>query len=136
VWDSESPIIPVVIGDMNTCFQFWRDLLDNGVFVNAVVPPAVPSGQTLMRTSYMATHSNDELDRILDAFYKVGTKHGVIGPNGHATNGHTPNGHGANGHTANGHTSNGHADEYSSNGHATNGRSSNGQQNGGHSAAA
>jgi len=146
VWDSESPIIPVVIGDMNTCFQFWRDLLDNGVFVNAVVPPAVPPGQTLMRTSYMATHSNDELDRILDAFYKVGTKHGVIGPNGHATNGHTPNGHGANGHganghAANGHTSNGHADEYSSNGHATNGHSSDGhssnrQQNGGHSAAA
>jgi 8-amino-7-oxononanoate synthase len=83
VWESETPIIPVVVGDMDQCFRFWRDLLENGVFVNAVVPPAVPKGQSLMRTSYMATHSDDELDRILDAFQKVGKKHGVIGTNGH-----------------------------------------------------
>lgn len=96
VWDSETPIIPVVIGDMNTCFQFWRDLLDNGVFVNAVVPPAVPPGQTLMRTSYMATHSNEELDQILDAFHKVGKQHGVIGSNGHSVSEHHANGHARN----------------------------------------
>jgi 8-amino-7-oxononanoate synthase len=82
VWDSESPIIPVVVGDMKTCFTFWRDLLEEGVFVNAVVPPAVPKGQALMRTSYMATHSDDELDQILEAFHRVGQKHGVIGTNG------------------------------------------------------
>lgn len=82
VWDSETPIIPVVVGDMERCFRFWRDLLDEGVFVNAVVPPAVPKGQALMRTSYMATHSDEELDRILEAFHKVGKKHGVIGTNG------------------------------------------------------
>lgn len=82
VWDSETPIIPVVVGDMERCFRFWRDLLDEGVFVNAVVPPAVPKGQALMRTSYMATHSDEELDRILKAFHKVGKKHGVIGTNG------------------------------------------------------
>ena len=84
VWDSETPIIPVVVGDMETCFTFWRDLLEAGVFVNAVVPPAVPQGQSLMRTSYMATHSDDELDRILEAFHKVGKAHGVIGRNGHS----------------------------------------------------
>lgn len=83
VWTSQSPIIPVVIGDMMTCFQFWRDLLEEGVFVNAVVPPAVPQGQSIMRTSYMATHTDEELDYILDAFYRVGMKHGVIGRNGH-----------------------------------------------------
>ncbi len=83
VWESETPIIPVVVGDMETCFTFWRDLLEQGVFVNAVVPPAVPRGQALMRTSYMATHSDDELDRILDAFRVVGKKHGIIGTNGH-----------------------------------------------------
>jgi 8-amino-7-oxononanoate synthase len=83
VWDSETPIIPVVVGDMETCFTFWRDLLEQGVFVNAVVPPAVPKGQSLMRTSYMATHSDDELDQILDAFRTVGQKHGIIGTNGH-----------------------------------------------------
>jgi 8-amino-7-oxononanoate synthase len=84
VWDSETPIIPVVVGDMKTCFTFWRDLLEEGVFVNAVVPPAVPKGQALMRTSYMATHTDDELDRILEAFHRVGQKHGVIGSNGAA----------------------------------------------------
>jgi len=83
VWDSETPIIPVVIGDMEQCFRFWRDLLAEGVFVNAVVPPAVPKGQSLMRTSYMATHTDEELDRILDTFHRVGKKHGVIGTNGH-----------------------------------------------------
>jgi len=83
VWDSETPIIPVVIGDMEQCFRFWRDLLAEGVFVNAVIPPAVPKGQSLMRTSYMATHSDEELDRILETFHKVGKKHGIISTNGH-----------------------------------------------------
>ncbi len=82
VWTSQTPIIPVVIGDMMTCFQFWHDLLEEGVFVNAVVPPAVPQGQSLMRTSYMATHTNEELDFILDAFHRIGKKHGVINTNG------------------------------------------------------
>ena len=82
VWTSQSPIIPVVVGDMMTCFKFWTDLLEEGVFVNAVIPPAVPKGQSLMRTSYMATHTDDELDAILDAFRRVGIKHGVIGNNG------------------------------------------------------
>jgi 8-amino-7-oxononanoate synthase len=79
VWTSQSPIIPVVVGDMYTCFNFWHDLLEEGVFVNAVIPPAVPRGQSLMRTSYMATHTNEDLDYILEAFRRVGLKHGVIG---------------------------------------------------------
>ncbi len=91
VWTSQTPIIPVVVGDMVTCFQFWKDLLEEGVFVNAVVPPAVPAGQALMRTSYMATHTDEELDRILDAFYCVGVKQGVIGANGQPGS-HTGNG--------------------------------------------
>lgn len=82
VWKSQSPVIPVVVGDMWTCFEFWKDLLDEGVFVNAVIPPAVPPGQSLMRTSYMASHSNDDLDFILAAFKKVGQKHGILSSNG------------------------------------------------------
>ncbi|CAN5466019.1 pyridoxal phosphate-dependent aminotransferase family protein [soil metagenome] len=82
VWTSQTPIIPVVVGDMFTCFHFWHDLLEEGVFVNAVVPPAVPAGQSLMRTSYMATHTNEDLDFILDAFKRVGLKHDVIRPDG------------------------------------------------------
>jgi len=85
VWESETPIIPVVVGDMETCFRFWRALIDEGVFVNAVVPPGVPKGQALMRTSYMATHTDEELNHVLDAFHKVGQKLGVIGTNGHGT---------------------------------------------------
>lgn len=94
VWTSQTPIIPVVVGDMRTCFEFWRDLLEEGVFVNAVIPPAVPRGQALMRTSYMATHTDEELGFILEAFRRVGLKHGVIAPGGAAG----PNGVSGNGH--------------------------------------
>ena len=84
VWTSEAPIIPVVVGnEMMTAFQFWTDLLEEGVFVNPVVPwrGAVPRGLTIMRTSYMATHTDEDLDRILEAFYRVGRKHGVLDSN-------------------------------------------------------
>jgi 8-amino-7-oxononanoate synthase len=81
---SQTPVIPVVAHNMTTCLEMWHDLLEEGVFVNAVVPPAVPQGQSLLRTSYMATHTNADLDYILEAFYKVGKKHGLIGTNGKA----------------------------------------------------
>lgn len=84
VWNSSSPIIPVVIGDMIDCFVFWKELFEAGVYVNAVIPPAVPKGQSLVRTSYMATHTNEQLDDILEAFRKVGIKQGIIDRNGHS----------------------------------------------------
>lgn len=84
VWTSESPIIPVVIGEMTRCFQFWRAMFEAGVYVNAVVPPAVPKGQSLVRTSYMATHTNSQLDAILDAFRRVGIAQGIIDGNGNS----------------------------------------------------
>lgn len=84
VWTSQTPIIPVVIGDMMDCFRFWKDLFEEGVYVNAVVPPAVPMNQALVRTSYMATHTDEHLERVLTAFRKVGIRHGVIDNNGHS----------------------------------------------------
>ena len=84
IWTSQSPIIPVVIGDLMDCLKFWRDLFEEGVYANAVVPPAVPRGQSLLRTSYMATHTNEQLDSILDAFRKVGISRGIIDHNGHS----------------------------------------------------
>src|SRR5699024_9524193 len=72
VWNSQTPIIPVVIGEMKECFKFWKGLVEAGVYVNAVVPPGVPQGQSLVRTRYMATHTDDHLDRLLEAFRKVG----------------------------------------------------------------
>jgi 8-amino-7-oxononanoate synthase len=53
-------------------------LQEYGVFVNATVSPAVPKGRELLRTSYMATHTEEQLDRILDAFKRAGRKLGVI----------------------------------------------------------
>ena len=84
VWTSQTPIIPVVIGEMMECFKFWKALFEAGVYVNAVVPPAVPQGQSLMRTSYMATHTDEHLNRILEAFRKVGIERGLIDKNGHS----------------------------------------------------
>jgi 8-amino-7-oxononanoate synthase len=84
VWSSQTPIIPVVIGEMMDCFKFWKGLFEAGVYVNAVVPPGVPRGQSLVRTSYMATHTDEHLDRILEAFRKVGIKQGIIDRNGHS----------------------------------------------------
>lgn len=82
VWSSQTPIIPVVIGDMFDCFEFWKELFEEGVYSNAVVPPAVPQNQALLRTSYMATHTDEQLDRILSAFKKVGLRRGIIDSNG------------------------------------------------------
>jgi len=84
VWTSKTPIIPIVIGEMMLCFQFWKDLFEAGVYTNAVIPPAVPQGQSLLRTSYMASHTDEHLDRILEAFRKVGLKHGIIDQNGNS----------------------------------------------------
>jgi len=76
--NSESPVIPIVIGEDQDCFVFWKKLFDNGVFTNPAIPPAVPQGQALIRTSYMATHTNEELDIVLDTFAKIGKEFGLI----------------------------------------------------------
>jgi 8-amino-7-oxononanoate synthase len=78
VIDSETAIVPVIIGDDLRTFQFWRALFDAGVFVNAFISPGVPNGMQMMRTSYMATHEDHHLDTILDTFGTIGKKLGVI----------------------------------------------------------
>lgn len=75
---SETPIIPVVTGNMNRTFVFWRALFDAGVFTNPVLPPAVPESSCRLRTSVMATHTRDHLDAVLDAFARVGRELGTI----------------------------------------------------------
>ncbi|NOZ56153.1 MAG: pyridoxal phosphate-dependent aminotransferase family protein [Calditrichaeota bacterium] len=76
--NSETPIIPVIIGDDDTTFAFWKALFDNGVYTNPVISPAVPPGMSLIRTSYMATHTDEELDTVLGVFEKVGKQLGII----------------------------------------------------------
>lgn len=75
---SETPIIPVLIKDTTKTYEMCRLLFENGIFVNAVISPAVPEGRELLRTSYMATHTEEQLDTVLAAFGKVGKQVGVI----------------------------------------------------------
>jgi len=75
---AETPIIPIVIGEMERTFLMWKTLYDEGVFVNPVVPPATQPGRCLIRTSYMATHTDEMLDQVLGVIEKAGKKLGVI----------------------------------------------------------
>jgi len=75
---SETPIVPIIIKDSMKVYEMCKLLFENGIFVNAVVSPAVPPGRELLRTSYMATHTGEQLDKVLGAFEKVGKQLGVI----------------------------------------------------------
>ncbi|NUM89636.1 MAG: aminotransferase class I/II-fold pyridoxal phosphate-dependent enzyme [Bdellovibrionales bacterium] len=75
---SQTPVIPVLIGDDLKAFMMTKRLYELGVFCTPVVSPAVPKGYALIRTSYMATHEDQDLDYVLDAFAKVGKEFGVL----------------------------------------------------------
>jgi len=75
---SETPIIPIIIRDSIKVYGMCRLLFEDGVFVNPVVSPAVPPGRELLRTSYMATHTEEQLDKVLGAFEKAGKQLGLI----------------------------------------------------------
>ncbi|MFZ0492730.1 MAG: pyridoxal phosphate-dependent aminotransferase family protein [Acidimicrobiia bacterium] len=70
--NSVSPIVPVIVGDDMVTFGMWRMLLDEGVYTNPVISPATPNGRQLLRTSCMATHTDDQIDEALEAFAKIG----------------------------------------------------------------
>jgi len=76
---SETPIIPVIVGEDEKAFLMGMMLQEEGIFANVAVTPAVPNGMALIRTSYMATHTDEHLDKVLKAFEKVGRKLGLIG---------------------------------------------------------
>jgi 7-keto-8-aminopelargonate synthetase-like enzyme len=69
---SETPIIPVLIGDPFQAARFWRGLFELGVFSHPIVPPAVPANASRIRVSMSAEHTGDQIDRVLDAFAQVG----------------------------------------------------------------
>jgi 8-amino-7-oxononanoate synthase len=75
---SESPIVPVIVGGTLRTFEFWKRLLDAGVFTNPVIAPAVPPTSGRIRTSYMATHTDSQLDQVLEAFKTVGREMDLI----------------------------------------------------------
>jgi len=75
---SETPIVPIIIGDQLKVFEFWKELFNMGVLTNPATSPAVPPGKDLIRTSYMATHTEEELNHVLDVFETVGKRLGLI----------------------------------------------------------
>jgi 8-amino-7-oxononanoate synthase len=78
IGNSVSPIVPIMIrDDMRTIFA-WKFLLEAGVFTNPVISPAVPEGCQLLRTSYMATHTQEQLDRVLEIYEQVSKQVGLI----------------------------------------------------------
>ncbi len=78
IGETETPIVPVLIGPLETTLVFWRKLFDAGVFTNPVAPPAVPPSQCRLRTSLMATHTADQIDFCIEQFDKIGRELGVI----------------------------------------------------------
>ncbi|PJF26740.1 MAG: 8-amino-7-oxononanoate synthase [Phototrophicales bacterium] len=78
---SNTPIIPILIGEDFRTVLAWHALIEEGVYTNPVLPPGVPSGSSLLRTSYMASHRREHLDRALEAFEKVGRNLDLIGEN-------------------------------------------------------
>ena len=75
---SETPVIPIIVGEDLQTFKFWKELFDQGVFANPIVSPAVPKGKALIRTSYTATHTDKQMDRVLEVFAGVGKKMNVL----------------------------------------------------------
>lgn len=76
--DHPTAIVPVIVGQVELAFMFWRKLFDEGIFVNTFIPPGVPPNMSMMRTSYMATHEKHHLDEILDKFRKAGKELGLV----------------------------------------------------------
>lgn len=76
--EGKTPVVPVILGEDMLVFQFWRKLFDAGVFVNAFVSPGVPQNLAMLRTSYMATHEEKHLNRILEIFGDIGKEMGII----------------------------------------------------------
>jgi 7-keto-8-aminopelargonate synthetase-like enzyme len=78
IGNSQTPIVPIIIGDdMRTLFT-WKAMFEAGIFVNPVLSPAVPQGSQMLRTSYMATHTDEQIERALEVFERVGRQMGLI----------------------------------------------------------
>jgi 8-amino-7-oxononanoate synthase len=73
-----TPVIPLHVGNMMTAFHMWARLGEEGVFINPVIPPAVPPNSCLIRCSFMATHTRDQLDFALDKFRQIGRELDLI----------------------------------------------------------
>lgn len=76
---SETQIVPVLIGPDELTVMFWKGLWEEGIFTTPALPPGVPRGQSIIRTSVNANHTPEQIGRLLEAFATVGRGLGVIG---------------------------------------------------------
>ena len=74
---SVTPIVPIIIGDDLRTAIAWKHLFENGVYVNCVVGQAVPPGRQLLRTSYMASHTDEQLERIIEILAELASMMGL-----------------------------------------------------------
>ena len=73
-----TPVMPIHLGEDLKTLLFWRALYEAGIFSNAFVPPGVPPNHSLIRTSVMATHTDEDIDEALEIFEKVGRKFKIL----------------------------------------------------------
>ena len=78
IGDTQTPIIPIIIGEDKPTVLTWKLLYERGLYTNPVVSPAVLPGQSLLRTSYMATHTEEQLDLALGILATTGRQLGLI----------------------------------------------------------
>ena len=78
VGETQTPIVPLVIGDNDKTFMLWKVLFERGIYVNPVVSPAVPPQRALLRTSCMADHTEAELDMAIEIIGEEARKLQII----------------------------------------------------------
>jgi 8-amino-7-oxononanoate synthase len=72
-----SPIVSVRLADPAVAYSFWRELLEGGVFVTLAVPPATPNGWCILRSSVCAAHTEQQIDRMVEAYRQVAGRLGL-----------------------------------------------------------
>jgi 7-keto-8-aminopelargonate synthetase-like enzyme len=88
--NSETPIVPVIIGDPFKTMQVWERLIKGGIYTNVALPPAVPASGCLLRTSYMSIHTDSQLDKILSVFSDLKKKFDITKSIRESTNNTNP----------------------------------------------
>lgn len=78
-WDTPTPAIPIVIGDKEKCYYFWRSLMEQGFFTVMSISPGVPAGKDMIRTAMSSLHTKEQIDRFGDALKVAMKKAGVAG---------------------------------------------------------
>ena len=74
IWESETPAIPIVLGEKEKVYYFWKALLEKGIYTIISIAPGVPPGKDLIRTAISAAHTEEDLDRIEEAMHHAKSK--------------------------------------------------------------